>query len=98
MIQILFLIFLNVVKFFHIQIDHDDHQMDPKKKKIIQKINNKFIIYHHLLSIFIRIICTYINIIIIKIEKLFDHYFSKKKNKHTKYSIREKKTKKNDLP
>jgi len=35
MIQILFLIFLNVVRFFHIQIDHDDHQMDPKKEKTI---------------------------------------------------------------
>jgi hypothetical protein len=30
MIQILFLIFLNVVILLHIQIDHDDHQMDPK--------------------------------------------------------------------
>jgi hypothetical protein len=33
MIQILFLIFLNVVILIHIQIDHDDHQMDPKNDR-----------------------------------------------------------------
>jgi hypothetical protein len=40
MIQILLLIFLNVVKLLHIQTDHDDHQMDPKQ--IINQFSLEF--------------------------------------------------------
>jgi hypothetical protein len=90
---IYFLIFVNVLRSKNIQIVLDDHQMDPKNQTKISSSYFHWSTYHHWCTIFTRIFCTNLDIIFIKLKKLFAYHFTK--NNRTKWLSQKKKL--NDL-